>query len=188
MTTQKGLPLSGYSIEKIYVQHQVLEDKRAGPEREHGQVGLGWDWRFLPTNPEPRFEVRLRVSVEPSAERDDYVSVSLVGRFKIEVPSPTVPLKDFVRFQAVAIMMPYARQHISALTSASYYGTYYLPSINVAEAMKDFDFAQTTGASQLQDLSNTVHSPSETMLPPESIVGITNKGKKRSARLKGDVR
>jgi preprotein translocase subunit SecB len=145
------LPLSGFVIEEVYTIYQLLNHKDPGPEETHGQVAIGWDWRFL--DPEDRtFEVRLSVTVEPSAERDEYLATHVVGRFRGVVESPSVTVGEFVRLQAPAILLPYVRVSLSSLTSQSFYGTYYLPPINVVELMKDFDPSNTTGARQLEEV------------------------------------
>lgn len=152
------LPLSGFVIEQVYTDYQLLQHKDPGEEHTHGLVEIGWDWRLIEA-PEPTFEVRLAASVEPSPERDDYIAAHVVGRFRVIQPSPTVPIVNFVRLQGPAILLPFLRQAISGVTSNSYYGTYYLPMINVIEMMKDFDPTGATGAQQLEKLTKALQSP-----------------------------
>lgn len=160
MRKRHELPLSGYAIEKVYTTDQHFQYKEPGDEDVHSQVDIGWDWRLLlPAQEETRFEVRLSASVEPSTERTELISASIAGRFRLVDPSPTVPVADFVRLQAPAILLPYVRQVLSHLTMMSYYGTYYLPPINVVELMQDFDPANTTGARQLAEFAEALKPP-----------------------------
>lgn len=154
MTKHKSeLPLSGYVIERIYTLHQLLEHKDPDEPATHGLVDIGWDWRLVLDADAPTFEVRLTATIEPSEERDDFIAASVVGQFRQAVETPVVPLLDFVRLQGPAILLPYVRQVLSSLTSVSYYGTYYLPPVNVQSLMADFDPEKTSGAKQLAALA-----------------------------------
>ncbi len=63
----------------------------------------------------------------------------------------SLSLQSFVQTAAPAILFPYAREIISALTGRGPYGAYYLPSINVAKLMQGYDFDSTSGAEELRD-------------------------------------
>lgn len=144
MTTQE-LPLSGYSIITVYSTNQELRHKDAGEPAEHGSLRVGWDWRWV----EHRvFEVSISVALEPAPSRDEFSIVNAVGRFRQVGESQTPTLEEFVRLQAVAILLPYARQFLTSLTANSIYGAYYLHTLNVVQLTKDFDPAKTTGARQ----------------------------------------
>ena len=146
MSDTRDLPLSGYALIAVYTPVQELRHKDPGEPDTYGAMNLAWDWRFLD---ESVFEVRIAISIEPSRERSDFVSVHVAGRFR-KVGDPTLELSDFVRIQAVAILLPYARQALSSLTSSTLSGAYYLPPINVFKLMEPFNPAKATGARQLE--------------------------------------
>lgn len=188
MKQAREVPLSGYTIEKIYTYHQLLRHKEPGDEGTHGQIDVGWDWRLLPYE-ELTFEVRLSLTVEPTPDRDDQLAVGIVGRFRKVTDEPSVPLLDFVRIQAPAILLPYARQALSELSVNSYYGTYYLPPINVVLLMEDFDPLNTTGAKQLAELDKQVKatsSGSSSRSKKTKRSQSSGKGAKTSAKESGD--
>jgi preprotein translocase subunit SecB len=143
----RDLPFSGYALLTVYTPAQELRHKESGDPNTHGAMNLAWDWRFMDENV---FEVRIAVSIEPSRDRSDFVSVHIVGRFKKVGDSPALTLSDFARIQAVAILLPYARQALSSLTSNTLSGAYYLPPVNVFKLMEPFDAALATGAKQLE--------------------------------------
>ena len=144
MSDDKTLPLSGYAISGVHTISQVLQPKEATDSAEGG-VRFGWDWRQVEQDV---FEVLIRLAVEPAAARPYSASVELVGRFRQTVPSPSVPREEFASLQAVAILLPYARQFLATLTLSTASGAYHLPSVNVAALMQGFDVKATTGAGQ----------------------------------------
>jgi preprotein translocase subunit SecB len=75
----------------------------------------------------------------------------VIGLFRKVAEVPKVSLTEFVTLQAVAILLPYLRQFLTSLTINALAGPYYLPTLNVADLMKDFDPAKATGAKQLAD-------------------------------------
>jgi preprotein translocase subunit SecB len=150
MRTQKGIPLSGYSILLVYATHLSFE---AVPPENLSDVPpddeFGWDWRLISAN---EFEVRITVSVGASKDRPGAASTTVVGRFS-SPGTPNVPVEQFVCLQAVAILLPYARQYLAAATVNSQLGAFHLPTVNVVELMKHFDPEKTTAARQLAEIA-----------------------------------
>lgn len=183
MTKPREMPLSGYAIENVYTYHQLLEHKDPGEEDTHGAVDIGWDWWLVGAD-EPTFEVRLSATVESSPQRDDHISAGLIGRFRMIEKPPSVPVVQFVRLQATAILLPYLRQVLSNLTSTSFHGTYYLPPINAVELMKDFDAANTIGARQLRELTEGTSSVDNDIVsvPDQGATGTKSPAKTRKPR------
>ena len=144
MSEMHTLPTSGYALSKVYTTQLGLNRKDPDESDVHN-VGVGWDWRLAGRK---RFEVMLGIKVSPTKDRKEELVAHVVGRFRI-VESPRVKLQEFVGLQAIAILLPYARQCLSSLTLNSYDGSYYLPSLDVSLLSKDFDFSATTGAKQL---------------------------------------
>jgi len=147
MSEHHALPLSGYTIAKIYATTQELRHKDAAPGASQDVISFLWDWRPVDDS---TFEVRIVVSVEPSEARDTFISTDVVGRFRRMTDAPRVSQQDFVSLQAVALLLPYARQYLSNLTVNSVHGAYYLPAVNVTALMQDFDVTKATGARQTQ--------------------------------------
>jgi preprotein translocase subunit SecB len=154
VNAQSGLPTIGYALERVYSNDLRLCDKPVPPNQQddEGEIAFGWDWRMIEKD---RFEVKVILSVEPAGIRDELARVVVVGRFQQVADTPTVELSDFVKRQAPAILMPYARQLISLLTSNSIYGAFFLPPLNLAEMMKDFDASQAQGAKQVRAVRST---------------------------------
>lgn len=146
MTASDHPPLSGYSVLKVYSTEQLLTVKKPDEDdSNHDGIQFGWDWRWI----EPRvFEIRITMAVEPSAERHQYVATNVIGRFRQVDDAPRIPVSDFASLQAVAILLPYARQFISTLTGNAFLGAYYLPTMNVVSLMEGFDPLKATAVSQ----------------------------------------
>lgn len=138
--------LSGYAIERVYTTHQELRQKaRTEIAAEGGAMTFGWDWRWLKR---PVFEVRILVGIEATVERPEAITTNVVGRFSQVGDGPSIAIEKFVRLQAVAILLPYARQFLSSLSANSQHGAYYLPTLNVNVLMKDVDTSKSTAAKQ----------------------------------------
>ncbi len=150
MTENPAPAPSGYSLDRVYFNHQALKAVENLPDLPDGggQIGFGWDWRITA---ERLFEVALQISIDPSKARLEEVRLTMCGVFRIEADEPTIPLANFVRIHAPAIMMPYVRECLSSLTGRGFYGTFYLPPLNVFELMKGMDPDKTTGAGQLRE-------------------------------------
>lgn len=149
-TTTESEPLSGYAITGVFVINQELKqvpDDAKLPEADEVDLTFSWDWRFSETR--DVFEVMLGVSTTASQKRRYTTSVMVVGVFKQVGEVPSLPIKEFVALQAIAILLPYLRQHLAALTMATVAGAFHLPTINVMRLVKAFNPESTSGARQL---------------------------------------
>ncbi len=148
MSAVSQLPLSGYVIRKVY--QTVAEMGPRLPSEtsseDEEQIGFSWDWRVRGRH---SFEVRLELNIDARKGRPYYAKVDAVGQFGM-TGAPDVKFEDFVCLQAVAVLLPYARQYLTNLTVNSLQGPYFLPSLNVVKLMADFDYSKTTGAKQLE--------------------------------------
>ncbi len=146
MRSTNSPPGSGFRLTAIHCYKQAQTpappNKVLGRQRE---IGVAWDWR---RGPENQIQVKLSVEIGPSHRARESLSVGLVASFSTRGKT-TLPVERFVRTNAVAIMLPYAREALSNLSSRGFHGAYYLPSINVVELMKLFDFDKATGARQV---------------------------------------
>jgi len=151
MKTTKEIPLSGYSIQQVYASHLSFD---ARPSKNLPDIPVddefGWDWRLVSDG---EFEVRITVSIGAAKNRALVASTTVVGRFSSS-GTPNVPVEKFVGLQAVAILLPYARQYLAAATVNSPTGAFHLPTINVVELMKNFDPDKTTAARQRAELAS----------------------------------
>lgn len=145
------LPGSGFILEAVFSDQlefrgQMVTDDL--PDGIPGDINVSWDWRFAEDD---RIEVSFQLGREPTRERPEFVHVSLIGVFKLIAGDKTIPLEKFVRLHAPALMMPYARETISNLTSRGAYGPFFLPPVNVVALMERFDLENTEGMRQLRE-------------------------------------
>jgi preprotein translocase subunit SecB len=148
MSATESPHISGYYIEKVYSSHQELRLERPDKKAVRDEYSVDWDWQIVSDR---MFDVSLIVSLEPSDERWESVRVRLVGRFRVEEHPLSVPLEDFVKLQAPAILLPYAREVVTSLTARGFYGPYFLPAINVVRLMASKDTNDATGRRQLRE-------------------------------------
>jgi preprotein translocase subunit SecB len=153
MTEPGKLPTSGYVFDRVYTNNLAMrvtalkEDAPSEPP-----LLFSWDWKLL--SPDRKtFEVLINVGVDPSVKRQEELRVTICGRFRAEGDHQEVSLENFVRFHAPAILMPFARETISNLTTRGFYDTLVLPPLNVQMLMERQDLAATTGAKQLMELN-----------------------------------
>ena len=146
MNAQAKLPESGYFIEKVYANHLALTVQRPEEGEEKADLYFHWDWKVLA---ESVFEVTIGLLMEPTEDRCEQVEVSMIGLFRQGSGDTEVPLADFVRYHAPAILMPYVREAIGSLTGRGFYSARYLPALNVQRLMDQQDPSKATGALQL---------------------------------------
>jgi preprotein translocase subunit SecB len=138
---------AGYRIERIYAAEQSYvivadpETPRAAVVVDR-QISFNWDWR--PVSP-LRFEVAISLSGEPTTEIPEQIAVRIVGVFSAESANVNVPLGEFLRVNAPAILFPFAREVISTLTGRGPFGTFHLNPVNVPALLAGFDFSASTG-------------------------------------------
>jgi preprotein translocase subunit SecB len=160
MNVTKNVPLSGFSILKVYAVEMSLhaEDAENLPAGTL-DVNFGWDWRYVSAD---TFEVKISVALKPEKSRPFSVSTTLVGVFRKVGDSSKLSLQEFTKLQAVAILLPYARQYLANLTVNTVTGAYNLPTVNVVGLMANFDISKTTGASQEKDGQIPIDRPVKT--------------------------
>ena len=155
MSSKPELPVSGYNLENLYCNElylKIVETSDELPDEELG-VGVGWDWHITK---EGMFEVVFSLQLRPSKARLEEARLTLTGVFRIEGEFQTVDLKRFVSLNAPAILVPYLRETMSALTARGFYGPLHLPPVNVQTLMKDMDPETTVGARQLSSLADEI--------------------------------
>lgn len=147
---------AGYRLERIYaaeehyalVDAELLEDVPESPEEGARPFTLSWDWSV---EGHRSFDVFLSVKIGPHGERLEEATVSMVGRFTALPGELTVPVESFITQHAPAIVMPYIREAISALTGRGFYGAFYLPPVNMLRFMQGLDRSTATGFTQLRE-------------------------------------
>lgn len=150
MTTEApSLPKAGFRIKRIVAigLEFGIEDPEAAAEKR--SLGVQWDWRV--SIPEEReIEVYLGMRVRGGKKQPANIDVNFVGEFEV-TDVTELSLRQFVQFNAPAMMMPYLREAISSLSSRGPYGTYFVPALNITRMMMDRLFDETIGAGQLRD-------------------------------------
>ncbi len=108
---------------------------------------LGWDWQVAG----PRtFEVALTLSIAPTREQPDEASVTIAGTFRAGPDPVAVPFSEFVQFNAPAILLPFVREAVVALTRRGPHGSFLLMPLNVQAIMAGTNPTETTGAKFLR--------------------------------------
>lgn len=138
---------AGYRIERIYVAEQEYkstdsDDASAADQEEEREVDFGWDWR--PVGPR-RFEVAIKVSVAPVSWSPDEAKVSVMATFTAAHGDLSVSFEQFIKQHAPAILFPFAREVISAMTGRGPHGAYHVHPINVVQLLDDAELANTAG-------------------------------------------
>lgn len=154
ITNAKPVKSAGYRVERVYVGEQfykVLDDAEEEPielgEGEDRTIRFGWDWR--PVAPR-RFEVALEIIADPIRDTAEHAQVRVLGVFEATPGDPTVPFVDFIRVNAPAILFPFAREVISAMTGRGPFGAFHIDPVNVPALLSEADLEDTTGARYLR--------------------------------------
>src|SRR3712207_5020027 len=131
MTAPGAPPQTSYSykLERVYTNLLSLVVVSPTSELSAGDPGVvfGWDWSIAAAD---LFDVALTVALEPTTERLERVAIRINGRFRIGDKPSKVQFKDYIRFNAPALLMPYARELLSTLTGRGFYGPYFLQPVN----------------------------------------------------------
>jgi preprotein translocase subunit SecB len=138
---------AGYRIDKIYVAEQAYKivekaGLTVGPEPADRPVNFGWDWRPVSSR---KFEVIIDLSVDPVVSAAEKLSVRLIGLFSAEEGDISIGLPDFLRYNAPAILFPFAREVISAMSGRGLYGALHIKPINIVTLFSEFSYPQSTG-------------------------------------------
>jgi preprotein translocase subunit SecB len=158
----------GYYLVRIFSPELLLsfEEPEEGVSSEEN-AAVGWDWFAHSTT---IFDVILRVEISPTTERRERVSATVVGRFE-RVGEPERPaFKSFVMQNASAMLAPYLRETVSALTTRGLFGPMLLPPMNVIQMAGRIHFEKSQGylraledaeLSAAYDISKppSIHSP-----------------------------
>lgn len=142
------LPASGYRISRIYVarQSQSLLQNEAGDEQpDEREVKFSWDWRVTEA---PSFEVFLGITIGASRSCTEVLEIGLVGAFTAQ-GEPDVDLRSFVHCNAIATLLPFAREGLASLSAKGPFGSYYLPLLNAVKISQELEYDASTGAKQL---------------------------------------
>ena len=133
----------GYYLVRIFSPELLLsfeEPEEGVPSEENAAVG--WDEFAHSTT---IFDVILRVEISPTTERKECVRATVVGRFE-RVGEPERPtFKSFVMQNASAMLAPYLREAVSALTTRGLFGQMLLPPMNVIEMMARMELEKSQG-------------------------------------------
>lgn len=79
------------------------------------------------------YYVEIETTVKLSEEEVEKVTLVCkhVGMFSVDEDTPNMPIEDFMKYNAPAIIFPYIREHISSITSKAGIPTVILPPMNI---------------------------------------------------------
>jgi len=140
---------SAFRFEGFYFERQSQRLELSGKAPKGDRLPtLSWDWRRLS---ESVLEVKIGVKIGHTSEVPEELEVVLVGRFsRAAGPDDESAVANFAAVNAVAILLPYAREALSALSGRGPFGTFVLQPINVVELSKTFVRSRPTGARQIR--------------------------------------
>ncbi len=147
--TTTAAPKTGYVVERIFaneLRFVGVPNADELPEND-SKLQFGWDWNL---EADHRFTVRFLIELKPSRERPENVHVAMAAVVRRD-GNPTVPLTDYVKLHAPALLLPFLRETIASLTGRGLHGAFYLPPINVASIMRGVDLEQTEGMKQIRE-------------------------------------
>lgn len=154
ITKDKPNKSAGYRVERVYVGEQsykVLDDAELElmeeTEGDERSIRFGWDWRPVAAR---RFEVALEIITEAKPDSAERAQVRVMGIFEAGPGEPAVPFADFIRINAPAILFPFAREVISAMTGRGPFGAFHIDPVNVPALLSEVDLEETTGARYLK--------------------------------------
>ncbi len=153
-------PATGYSLEAVHTvraSYGIEPDPEASLDAER-EIGFLWDWHV---NSPTQFAVVLGAKIGPSDTDRDELEAIVVGTFEILGEMQSVDLKGFVALNGPAVLMPYLRQALTALSGQGPFGAFYLPPVNIKALSDDFDTEAATGTVQLKDNPSLIGSASE---------------------------
>lgn len=138
-----------YAITRIFAQELSLQGfAKAENMPPTFELEYGWDWQFL--NDETFFVI-LAARGNPTQDRPERISVSIVGEFKrIGVPD-ALPLQTFVTLNAPNILMPYVREAVAGLTVRGSLGVLNMAPVNIINVMNRMSFSDATGTVALRN-------------------------------------
>ena len=144
---------SGYHVERVYVGSQEYrlvdpESARDVASSDDRNVDFGWDWRPVGAR---KFEVIVDLEVEPTKQAPEKAQVRLIGLFEAAEGEPSIKFSDFVKLNASAILFPFAREVISAMTGRGPYGAFHVHPLNLVALLKDTPIENTTGWKYLEE-------------------------------------
>lgn len=147
-----GSPTAGYRLEGVYVPEQHYEQiaereaLRVGKGLDDRNVSVLWDWRPLGTR---RFEVLLELRVEAIQAAPESARARIIGIFEAIGDNSALPLPNFIKFNAPAILFPFAREVISSMTGKGPNGAFHLNPVNIPALLGHMDVSITSGSKYL---------------------------------------
>ena len=131
---------TGISVDLIALRSCTFEDHyfeslfkdSPNPEPEDDQVDIEADVRLWFSTNERTALVQLILKAQPRTQPSWSAVVDIVGQYSAS-DSSVMPLAEFARGNGIAYLVPYARERLASLTSASVFETYNLPPLNVSK-------------------------------------------------------
>jgi preprotein translocase subunit SecB len=153
-TASDAIADSGYAIGRVYAV-QMRYDVHAGDLISGGAAradtrrlfNIGWDWKISGRR---AFDVVIAVHVHPSPDTPDEANVSVAASFQAADGPLSVSPREFVRYHAPAILLPFAREMLADLTRRGPFGPFLLMPLNLPAVMATMDESRSSGYVTLQ--------------------------------------
>lgn len=128
-----------YNLKKMTL--VVSQFEIPGPDFEPEEnLDLGINIDNTEVNSDKEFDVKLGIVLRDPDTKNEFIHVSYVGRFQLLREQAEINLKDFSQVNAPAIIYPYIRQHVRALSlEAGFSQPIILPIINFVELRRARD-------------------------------------------------
>jgi preprotein translocase subunit SecB len=139
---------SGIDVEFVALHHCVFEDRLfqhvtqglpiSDRADEEGSVELAAEVRVYLDPEETSGLVELVITAEPEAQPSWRASVGFVGKYSVvkDLGETSIPFSKFVWSNGIAYLVPYVRERLANLTSASAFPSYHLPPLSVPKLLE----------------------------------------------------
>jgi preprotein translocase subunit SecB len=111
-------------------------------DRKEGELGKNFQINFLPSGvysvKENRFRLNLGVIIVNESKLLT-IEIEAVATFRLQGENAPENLKNYFYLNAPAILFPYIRAYISALTTLSGLTTVTLPTLNLSSLAKELE-------------------------------------------------
>src|SRR5690606_14268828 len=133
------------AVKAIHQEYAVLDEDEL-PDGTPDERSLGFSWDFMVLDAD-NFSVMVALNVRGNKAAPDQARAMLVGEFEVK-GEPRIKRIDFIKSNAVAMLLPYAREVIAGLTSRGL-GAFHVPALNVLRVLEDHPLEETSGYAEL---------------------------------------
>lgn len=129
----------GILIENILLLNSSFKRAVRYDEKFKSDVGVAQNINFSDDKKQVSVAVSLTLSQisDSTNEAQVEIIVEYVGLFRVDENAENLDLKEFAKFNAVATIFPYIRQHIHDLSLKAALPTIVLPPVNIYKLLQD---------------------------------------------------